>query len=347
MTTRRLKASPKAHLPLGVPAAQPSIQNILATTDFSHESLAGVRYGVGLARKLGSALTLLHVAEPPSWMAGMEVTPLAWDEAKAKALARRLLKGLAERESQRGLHLDCCSRTGKAFHEICQAARDEAADLVVIATHGYTGARHLLLGSTAERVVRHAPCPVLTVRTARPPRPAAKVPPLRLKKILVPLDFSLLSLEALPWAGLLAARCGAQQLVLLHVAQTYPIDHLLGAELRNQTLTPLMKQAEAELQRLAADLSQATRLKTSVVVRDGTPFDEICRQAKTLEADLIVLTTHGYTGLKHLWLGSTAERVVRHAPCPVLVVRPRQRGKLLAGSSYSGFQRRANQIEDE
>ncbi|HWH68903.1 MAG TPA: universal stress protein, partial [Candidatus Sulfotelmatobacter sp.] len=305
----------------GLPTRQPAIHNILATTDFSHEALAGVRYGVALARKLGTTLTLLHVAEPPSWMAGMEVTPLAWNEAKVNALARRLLKSLAEHESRRGLHLNCSLRTGKPFHEICQAARDEGADLLVIATHGYTGARHLLLGSTTERVVRHAPCPVLTVRTANPPRPLGKTPPLRLKKILVPLDFSSLSLDALPWAQFLATQFDAQ-LLLLHVVQTYPIDHLLGAELMNQTFTPLMKEAEAELQRLATDLSQSTRLKTSVVVREGTPFDAICRNAKMLGADLIVLTTHGYTGLKHIWLGSTAERVVRHAPCPVLVVRP-------------------------
>jgi len=59
----------------------------------------------------------------------------------------------------------------------------------------------------------------------------------------------------------------------------------------------------------------------SAVVREGRPYEEICAAAKALAADLIVLTTHGYTGLRHVWLGSTAERVVRHALCPVLVVR--------------------------
>jgi universal stress protein A len=83
-----------------------------------------------------------------------------------------------------------------------------------------------------------------------------------------------------------------------------------------------MKQAEADLLRLAGSLRKTTGLKVSVLVRDGTPFEAICRASETLGADLIVLTTHGYTGLKHVWLGSTAERVVRHASCPVLVVRP-------------------------
>ena len=66
-------------------------------------------------------------------------------------------------------------------------------------------------------------------------------------------------------------------------------------------------------------------MKATAVVRDGKPFEEICHTAKTVGADMIVLTTHGYTGLKHVWLGSTVERVVRHAPCPVLVVRELER----------------------
>ena len=66
-------------------------------------------------------------------------------------------------------------------------------------------------------------------------------------------------------------------------------------------------------------------LVEALLVRDGAPFDEICKAAKEIESDLIVIATHGYTGLKHVFLGSTAERVVRHAPCPVLIVRERER----------------------
>jgi nucleotide-binding universal stress UspA family protein len=75
------------------------------------------------------------------------------------------------------------------------------------------------------------------------------------------------------------------------------------------------------LEGIATHLTQSTGVKVSAVVREGRPYEESCAAAKALTADLIVQTTHGYTGLKHVWLGSTAERVVRHAPCPVLVVR--------------------------
>jgi nucleotide-binding universal stress UspA family protein len=75
---------------------------------------------------------------------------------------------------------------------------------------------------------------------------------------------------------------------------------------------------------VSANLSESSGVKVSIAVRHGTPFEVICRVSKTLRADLIVLTTHGYTVLKQVWLGSAAERVVRHAHCPVLVVRERK-----------------------
>jgi nucleotide-binding universal stress UspA family protein len=293
----------------------------LATTNFSDESRAGVRYAVALAEKLGIAVALLHVIEPPSPMSGMETVPIARGDSELSALARAKLKRLAERESKSGMHLTSCLRFGNPIHEITAVARERAADLVVIATHGYTGAKRVLLGSTAERVVRHAPCSVLTVRTGTTHRRIGNTPPFLLKKILVPTDFSKLSTDALPWANFLAARFGAE-LVLLNVTEKFPIDYLLGRELMNHTITPLMKQAEAGLERMAASLSKSTGVSASAVVRDGgRPYKEICDAAKALGADLIVQTTHGYTGLKHVWFGSTAERVVRHAPCPVLTVR--------------------------
>ena len=147
-----------------------------------------------------------------------------------------------------------------------------------------------------------------------------KAAPLKVKKILVPMDFSDLSKDALPWATFLAAQFKAE-VVLLHVVEKFPIDYLMGRELTSHTIVPLVKQAEANLERATADLAKALDLKMSAVVREGRPYEEICDAAKVLGADLIVLTTHGYTGLKHVWLGSTAERVVQHAHRPVLVVR--------------------------
>jgi nucleotide-binding universal stress UspA family protein len=320
MKNQKSKKSGPTSRKLVLPDAQPTIQKILATTDFSGQSLAGVRYAMNLRLKFASSLTLLHVIEPTPPMAGIESLVLAQSDSEVAAWALKELAKLARREAGDEKQITSLVRMGKPFHEITTEAGENQADLIVIATHGYTGVEHLLLGSTAERVVRHAPCPVLTVPTRTPPKWSGRTSAFKINKILVPIDFSDISKGALPWASFLAAQFKAE-LVLLHVEEKFPIDYLLGRELMSHTMVPVMKQAEAELEHLAVGLRKTTGANISVVVRDGKPFKEIGHAAKALGADMIVLTTHGHTGLKHVWLGSTAERVVRHAHCPVLVVR--------------------------
>ena len=298
----------------------PSIQTILATTDFSDESRSGVRYAVALAEKMHASVALLHIIEQPSRLSGEESIILAREDSEVTTLAGERLEVLAKLESKSGVTVTSTVRTGNPFNEITTAASEDAADLIVIATHGHTGVTRVVLGSTAERVVRHAPCPVLTVPTRTKPKRTGKTLGLRLKKILVPMDFSKLSKDALPWATFLAEQFEAE-IILFHVVEKFPIDYLLGKELTSHTIVPLIKQAEADFEIVASDLAKAFGIKISAAVREGKPHEEICETARTLDADLIVLTTHGYTGLKHVWLGSTAERVVRHASCPVLVVR--------------------------
>lgn len=310
----------KAGRKTAAPAGQTTIQTILVTTDFSGQSLPAVRYALALGGKTGASVTLLNVVETASSLSGMEALVLARTDAEVAALAGKQLEALARRESKGEGKITTVVRTGQPFHEIALAAGERAADLIVIATHGHTGLKRVWLGSTAERVVRHAPCPVLTVPTRELPRRPGPASPFRLKKILVPIDFSNLSKDALPYATLLARQFEAE-IVLLHVVQSFPIDRLLGAELISQTMVPAIQQAGKDLARLAADLGKSTGVKVSAVVREGTPHEAICQEAKSLGADLVVLTTHGYTGLKHVWLGSTAERVVRYVTCPVLAVR--------------------------
>ena len=205
----------------------PNIQTILATTDFTDESRSGVRYAVALGKKLNATAGLLHVLESPPRMSGMESVVLARDDSELTRFAREKLAAMAKREGKGGVAVTSSVRTGNPFHEITIAAREDATDLVVIATHGYTGAKRVLLGSTAERVVRHAPCPVLTVPTRITPDRAGKTPPLKIKKILVPMDFSNLSKDALPWATFMAAQFKAE-VVLLHVVEKFHIDYLMG-----------------------------------------------------------------------------------------------------------------------
>ena len=142
----------------------------------------------------------------------------------------------------------------------------------------------------------------------------------RRKKILVPVDFSPCSERALQYALAFAGQFNAS-LVLLQVVEAFPIDYLVGFESSRQSNDWLIEQSRKRLKQLTRKLTATGAISGEPIVNFGKPFQEIVQVAKDQGADLIVIATHGYTGLKYIQLGSTTERVVRHAPCPVLVVR--------------------------
>ena len=139
----------------------------------------------------------------------------------------------------------------------------------------------------------------------------------QLRNILVPLDFSEVSLKSLRYAVLFAKQFGAK-ITLLHVVQApiYTVDFSICPLLRPEQLAGIEKQLECiRARQIPAELA------VDVVVRESLVFEGILEMAGEIRADLIVTTTHGHTGLKHLMMGSTAENIVRRAPCPVFVVR--------------------------
>lgn len=138
--------------------------------------------------------------------------------------------------------------------------------------------------------------------------------------ILVPIDFSANAQAVLEWAAHLAEEHGSK-LVLLHVYHL-PVDfqQLEGAYLPPDFWTQVKADAQENLERAAAPL-RARGLEVEAVVREGYPATAIEEEARTLGADLVVIGTRGHTGVKHLLLGSVAERVVQKAPCPVLAVK--------------------------
>ena len=146
---------------------------------------------------------------------------------------------------------------------------------------------------------------------------------LRLKKILVPVDFSPFAIKAVRYAARFAEQFRAT-LALVHVVEPvhYPESVIIPPEMEEHNRERL-KLARASLTAFAKKQVPAG-LAAETAVRLGHPVSQITAAAKELDVDLIVIATHGHTGLKHLLLGSTAERVVRLAPCPVLVVRERE-----------------------
>lgn len=165
-----------------------------------------------------------------------------------------------------------------------------------------------------ERQPKPAPAPAPT---------AAQAATIRLDTVLVPVDFSASSRKALDYALAFAKQFSAK-LVVLHVVELPYVGAGLGEMEAPPMETELRGYAEEHLQRLVQS-HLAGRIEHSTLLRSGQPWYEVAEAAKETDAHLIIMGTHGYTGLKHVLMGSTAERVVRHAPCPVLIVREREK----------------------
>jgi nucleotide-binding universal stress UspA family protein len=263
----------------------------------------------------------------------MAVMPLIVPELEVGRRVRRHLKDVAKKYSIELRRENIHALKGRPFEEICRLARDRSIDLIVTSTRGITGLKHLALGSTAERVVRYAPCPVLVVRPIDRKKAAGgkgKMPrrELRFGKILVPIDFSECSMKGLAYAKALAKQFGSK-LVLLH---SVPIQYYVtNVEYPRYNLPLLMRQIEKAARDQMRDLIKKTDwqgIEVESSMQIGHAGQQICARAISQRADVIVTSTHGTTGLGHILLGSTAEYVVRHAACPVLVVPSHERPAL-------------------
>lgn len=141
-----------------------------------------------------------------------------------------------------------------------------------------------------------------------------------INNILVPIDFSDYSKNALKYAAQFAKEFNAK-LYLIYVVEPiiYPTDFSMGQIAIPSADIDLHSRAEEELKKLSNTIDSS--LKTEIMIKTGKPFFEIIETAKEKDIDLIIIATHGHTGVEHLLFGSTAEKVVRKAPCPVLTLR--------------------------
>ena len=247
---------------------------------------------------------------------------------------KRVLQELTGLASEHGILSASCHVVGggPAFDEICRLAQKIPADLIVMPTHGRTGLKHVFLGSTAERVVRHSPCPGL-VRTERR-RQSKAGPRLTVKRILVPVDFSECSQEGLRYAIGFANQFGAR-IMLLHATYLGYIYSSEGTPLYDVRglQNAARENAERQMQKFVR-AAKFGRVKYETAFTDGSPALDICAFAKQHDIDLIVNSKHGLTGFEHVLIGSIAEKVLRRAPCSVLVVpsHPHVRAANLAKS---------------
>lgn len=289
------------------------IRRILWPTDFSEGAGRAFPYAAALASWHEAELHVLNVKEDRSAeQTGMESSfPVSQDTLT------RLLS--AEGEPPQHVDLEALTVVQEQSEEesppdtIVAYAEEHEVDLIVAGTHGRRGLQRLLIGSVAEEVLRTAPCPVLTVRGEEDVAPAWAV-----RNILVPIDFSDASLEALRHAKELALTYGAQ-ITLLHAVEEVVYPSAYGVEPANLPGPQVIDRVEKNL----ADLARTEVGYEHVVVQANVGYapSTILDYAEGNEVDLVVIATHGRTGLERMLLGSVAERVVRRAPAPVFVVK--------------------------
>lgn len=276
---------------------------ILVCTDGSTDSQGAINAALQLAQNAGSKIYLLEVSY---FLAGYELqspdalTPpvvnLELMQAQETAVKERLEKQKADAAAA-GLALETRTRTSSSAYEgILEEAQELQPDLIIMGRHGYTGLTRLLMGSTTARVIGHSPCNVLVIPQGDS---------LSFQRLLIASDGSPFSQAA--WkTGLALSQTMGSILTAVSVA---PDDRdIPGASAVVRNL-----EEEAEKEGLALD----------TMILSGRPDEAIINAALFKEASLIILGSHGRTGLKRLLMGSVAERVIGHAKCPVLVVKKR------------------------
>jgi nucleotide-binding universal stress UspA family protein len=302
------------------------IQRILCPTDFSDFSRRALDHAVAIARWYESTITLLHVctsAPVVAYVPGSEVLPSAMLTPEDREALLASLKRFAEDEAGAGVRVEFEIAEGHIATEIVARANALPADLLVVGTHGRSGFERLVLGSVAEKVLRKAGCPVLTV-----PRGMADVLPVSpviFRRILCAVDFSDCSMHALHYAMSLAQEADAH-LTVINVLELPPDaprevhENVAGP----RSLREYVALAEEDRRaRLKDAIPESMRAYCTVdtVFAIGKPYREILRVASAEESDLIVIGIHGRGAADLLFFGSTAQHVVRQASCPVLTLR--------------------------
>jgi nucleotide-binding universal stress UspA family protein len=297
---------------------KPLIARVLLSTDFSHCAARALDYALAMVNWWKAELHVLHVLE---FLPGMNpeypINQTYLDQLRKEATNQ--LSGLERRVAEAGLSIHKRIDCGIPSQRIEAVAAELRADLIVMGTHGRTGLEHVLVGSTAERAVRIASCPVLTVKVrgdaSQVAVPAGEP---KFRRLLIPVDFSASSLEALEYGVQLAKHVGST-VTILHALEpvAYGLDFTIGSgvEWRKQKAY-----VEGRLEILRA-LCTSNGVTAEHVLKAGLPADSIRDYVGRQQPDLVIMGTHGRRGISRMLSGSVAEAMLRHAPCPVLTVR--------------------------
>jgi nucleotide-binding universal stress UspA family protein len=288
------------------------LQRIVCAVDFSDPSFVALDIAAQWSRKLDRSLTVAHIFDPAPVGPSSALPYPAWPTlAASKAIERdartELTRLAAEKLADVPHNIEVTSHTSPSLG-ICGCAGP--ADLIIVGTQGKTGLKRVLMGSVAEQTIRYAPCPVLVVRGDIEPETFPK-------SMMVCTDFSEESMPALALGGAVASAFNTSSTMVHTRTEHSRRQQLEWAE--SSGAEEVDSAVRKELERLHSAYLPPP-VQEAFVVADSVS-DAIVRHAAQAKTDLIVLATHGRTGLKRLAMGSVAEHVTRHAPCSVLVAR--------------------------
>jgi nucleotide-binding universal stress UspA family protein len=295
-------------------------KRIICTTDFSDLSQMAVSYGIALAQEFKATLYLCHVIDLAfAFMYGEAFLDLEALKTQVRMNTedefRKVMEG-------RNVDWELLMPVGKPADEVLREAKENTVDLVVAATHGRSGLKRFILGSVAEGLMRTLPCPLLAVRGLGKDMETRHGGEFSLGRILVGSDFSADSNLALQYA-LSFAQEFQSELHLVHVIEP-PVYQDLFEEAVS-TGEKLREDLRDQLNRKMTDSLPPeifTWCDPKTILLAGHPHEEITKYAVIHNMDLIVLGVRGHGLMETLLVGSTTDRVVRQAPCPVLTVRP-------------------------
>jgi len=276
-----------------------------------------------LVRKDSEVLLVRSVSVYPLMLTSVDAGSYL---ARAKKAAEEYLQGVAKTLEERGVRVRTQLLEGYPAEAILDVARRERSSMIAMTTHGRSGLARWLLGSVAEKILRASPVPVLAVRsfgptargTSEPTAPKETV----FHRILVATDGSPAS-RAMEEPVEELAKLFGSQVVVLHVWDTYVPegDPLPGMEAGMTLPTSAPSSLEDEVTAEVAGRLSRSGLQVTRVTAQGEPAAQIIEQSQAEGIDLVVLGTHGRSGLSRWMLGSVAERVLRSLAVPLLVVR--------------------------
>jgi nucleotide-binding universal stress UspA family protein len=292
------------------------IKKVLVPTDFSLAANAALPHALKIARTYKAEVSILHVAslhsDDPNLPEYQQLDEGSYREYIEKSLGE---VSQALESSQKV--------TTKVVREVAPATgildfiEEKGIDLTVMGTHGHSALTQFFLGSVAERVVRHASCPVLTVAQDR--KEYRNDPDYQ--SILIAFDFSEHSKKAAREASKMASLYGARIQALYVVEQeVHPAFYLKWKESMFRELPQIAEEAKESLRSVLGE-EGLEKIDVHVEIGEKKAHTEINEFVRANQVDLIVMGTHGLSGLDRMLLGSTTERVVRTAPCPVLTFK--------------------------